>query len=191
MEVCAIVASLNVNRFCSFSTSTSSTASGPAEHLASSARLVLPLLLARRPCRERGWGQTEDLALAWCLCGVSEVQVQQEQQQQLQRLPANPKAKLFLATRLVTAKTACFYYSCLPPTAAVPLQLLLEDLVWVWRTKANRCLRLQHCGGGGGCGFGRNFKAQPGIPNWQTVRSAPNAPQTCLNHSRMFDVACN
>lgn len=117
MEVCAIVASLNVNRFCSFSTSTSSTASGPAEHLASSARLVLPLLLARRPCRERGWGQTEDLALAWCLCGVSEVQVQQEQQQQLQRLPANPKAKLFLATRLVTAKTACFYYSCLthPP----------------------------------------------------------------------------
>lgn len=118
MEVCAIVASLNVNRFCSFSTSTSSTASGPAEHLASSARLVLPLLLARRPCRERGWGQTEDLALAWCLCGVSEVQVQQEQQQQLQRLPANPKAKLFLATRLVTAKTACFYYSWLPPLPA-------------------------------------------------------------------------
>lgn len=47
MEVCAIVASLNVNRFCSFSTSTSSTASGPAEHLAGSARIAT--IISRAP----------------------------------------------------------------------------------------------------------------------------------------------
>lgn len=176
MEVCAIVASLNVNRFCSFSTSTSSTASGPAEHLAGSARIATIISKAPQQGEVDGEsGQTADLALAWCLCGVSEVQVQQQQ------LLANPKAKLFLATRLVTAKTAYFYYSCLsipPPFALLPLQLL-EDLVWVWRTKTNRCLRLQLCGhgNGGGCGFARNFKTQPRIPNWQTVRSAPNAPQ--------------
>lgn len=131
MEVCAIVASLNVNRFCSFSTSTSSTASGPAEHLAGSARIATIISKAPQQGEVDGEsGQTADMALAWCLCGVSEVQVQQQQ------LLANPKAKLFLATRLVTAKTAYFYYSCLsipPPLCSTPLA-----------TTRRSCLGLAH-----------------------------------------------